>query len=296
MKNKEEKPKEFLVFCKNPEDYNFFDLRGNKPILYGDFDETKKIDLNKGSMVVQEIDTIKFNGSNTLDYFPPNNIGVLLSTSQKYLSIAKQIYEEKINPNKYCHSLINVEGNKKVFLIEKSKMIYDFIENIQICIVFGYTALESFANLSIPEKYEFEHEVKNKGIYEIYPKEAIEKWINLDMKLSIVLPEIYETEEIKKKSLWSSFKRLESLRHDIIHQKSIKKTDFYKEYFKSDLFKICLIPQEIMHFFYKSQMNKNITNPLWPWLVNKENTFTSAQYNSENFEITGNIYEGRKNK
>lgn len=282
--------KQGLVFCVYPEQYEIFDTRINKPICI------KKIegDIEVGSMVYQELDQISFK-KNSLLYFPPNNVAILLSISKRFLNEAKSIFESKMDPNKFNHSLDNAKGDRKRYLMEKSKIVCDFIENIQISIVFSYTALEAFCNLSIPDDYEYKTEIKNKGTTEVYDKKAIERWIPLKEKLCKILPEIYKTKKLENQKFWGYYVILEKYRNDIIHQKSIERTEFYKNYFRKDLFNVCQSGEEIIKFFYEQHSEKNKTNPLWPWLINKEKEFPlTTDFKSENFEVVGNLYEGIK--
>ena len=68
-------------------------------------------------------------------------------------------------------------NSKEIFddlAILNTKIIYNYIEEIQTAIVFGYTALEAFSNLSIPEKYVYTAKPNSKGIVEAFDKMAIE--------------------------------------------------------------------------------------------------------------------------
>ncbi len=281
-----------LVYCMQPEQYDIFDERISKPICIKSIDKG----VEKASMVIQELDEVSFK-KNPLTYFPPNNIGILLSVSKKNLKAAKELFEKEIDPNKTNHSFVATDLEKREFLKMKSKVVADYIEAIQICIVFGYTALEAFANISIADDYEYKVHVKNKGITEIYDKKAIERWVGLVDKLSKILPDIYETKKIETGKFWSLFIKLEKYRHDIIHQKSIEHTEFYKNYFNKDIFDICSSPELVLKFFYKSHSLKQRTNPLWPWLINKELEFPlTTDDKAGDFEVIGNIYEGKKKK
>ncbi len=279
-----------LVFCVYPEQYEIFDTRISKPICI------KKIEggIEVGSMVYQELDQISFKKKSLL-YFPPNNVGILLSISTRLLNDAKLIFENKIDPNKFDHSLDNAKGDRKKYLMEKSRIVCDFIESIQISIVFSYTALEAFCNLSIPEDYEYKTEIRNKGIIEVHDKKAIERWIPLQQKLCKILPEIYQTKKLENQKFWSYYVKLEKYRDDIIHQKSIERTEFYKNYFRRDIFDVCQSGKQVIEFFYQQHSDKNRTNPLWPWLINERKEFPlTTDFKSENFEVVGNLYQGIK--
>lgn len=280
--------KQALVYCIHPDDYEIFDERISKPLCLG----KRENGIDVGSMVMQEIDEVFFK-NNPLTYFPPNNVGLLLSLYKKSLKHAKEIYDSKINPLTNDHSYIKAQIDKKEFLRQKSKIVADYIEAIQTSIVFSYTTLEAFANISIEQDYKYEVFVKNRGIHEIYNKEAIERWIGLKDKLLKILPDTYGTKKIELTKFWPLFIKLENYRHDIIHQKSIDATDFYKKYFNKDIFSICNCTESILEFFYKAHAEKEKTNRMWPWLISKEKEFPFMEYNPNNLQIIGNLFEGK---
>lgn len=288
-KKSKEKGQMGLVFCKSPKDYIFFDPRSSKPTYH--ISDEENLTEDSPGMVIQETDELKFNGNNVLEYFTPNNVGILLSITNHSLNVAKDLFNKQIDPNRHNHSLKIINGDRKDALINKSIVIYDFIEIIQTCVVFSYTSLEAFVNLSIPDDYEYEQRIENKGIIEKYDKTAIERWVPLKLKLSKILVKVYDTEDITKKPIWNLFLKLEQYRHDIIHQKSIDRVEFYKNYFNKDIFKVCSSSEEIIDFFYKQHAKRNVSNPLWPWLINKENHFPMTKFNPEHFEKKGSIYD-----
>jgi hypothetical protein len=282
--------KEFLVATKYPYNYQIFDIRAKKPICY------KYSSKEDASMVVQEIDLLstKFSGKKAqIDYFPPNNIGILLSISSKSAQQAKNIYDEGLLLQSEDEQKAN-NVSRKDEIASKSKIIYDYIEMIQTCIVFGYTALEAFTNLSIPDDYEYKTKSNSKGIIEVYDKEAIERWTTLKIKISEILVDVYKTKNIKSLNIWANFIQFEKMRHEIIHQKTIDSTDFYKQYFQEKVFELCKTPMEIIDFFFDNRENKDFTNPLWPWVINSKNDFPVSEYDANHFEVIGNIHEGRK--
>lgn len=287
----QEMNKQGLVYCIQPDQYDIFDERISKPLCIKQIENG----IETGSMVFQELDEVNF-AKNTLTYFPPNNVGLLLSVSKKHLQEAKELYKKHIDPLLINHSFVDTTANKKEFLKAKSKIVADYIETIQICIVFGYTALETFSNLSISDTYQYKVNVKSKGIVELYDKKAIERWVSLSEKLSKILPEIYNTKQIEKNKFWSYFVKLEKYRHDIIHQKTIDRTDFYKSYFNKDIFEICRSAEAVLQFFYEANSEKQRTNPLWPWLINKDKEFPlTTDFKSENVEVIGNLFDGKTN-
>jgi hypothetical protein len=281
-----------LVYCIHPEQYEIFDTRINKPVWYRKLENGQEV----GSMVLQELDEIPY-PNNPFEFFAPNNVGMLLSISQSYREQARALYSLSIDPKLHNHSVTQTKSDKKKFLQDKSKIAANYIEMIQIAVVFSYTAIEAFVNLSIPEDYKYENIVKNKGITEIFDKTAIERWISLGDKLAIILTVIYKTSKIEAEKFWSNFKTLEKLRNHIIHQKSIDRTEFYKDYFNDQIFKIIDSSSLLLQFFYDAHAHENRSNPLWPWVIGKEKSFpTTNSVDSQNFSVIGNLYQGKQKK
>ena len=177
------KNKPFLIIGLDPEDYEIFDKRIMKPITYQLSFEEEKVE---GSMVSQIIDDVQV-GKRKLEYCMPNNVGILLSIAKKSNELAKKYFKEHFEEIKQS----DADKEDKIKLLKRrSTEVCDYIELIQSSIVFSYTSLEAFSNLSIPENYFYIQKVKNKGIDERYDKEAIEKWINLTTKLNLILPDV----------------------------------------------------------------------------------------------------------
>lgn len=281
------KNKPYLIIGLNPEDYEIFDKRIMKPITYQLSFEEEKVE---GSMVSQIIDDVKI-GKNKLEYCMPNSVGILLSIAKKSNEQAHKYFKEHFEEINQSDS----KEDKIKMLKKKSTEVCDYIELVQSAIVFSYTSLEAFSNLSIPENYFYIQKVKNKGIDERYDKEAIEKWISLTTKLNGILSEIYKTKKLQETSIWSYFSKLEKLRHEIIHQKSIDRTEFYKVYFNRDIFKVLNIGEEVIKFFYTNQ-KLSISNPLWPWVIGEKKEFPIFKADPKRFEVVGNIHEGIKKK
>jgi len=270
MSNKDgpRKGKNYWVVTKYPDNYRIFDLRSNKPICF----KESPISGGEGSMVLQEIDTIESNAringkKNDIQYVAPNNVGMLLSIAQKSLESARTMYDGYLDPKKIDHQSTIPSSDNSDLLVTRSKRIYDYIEMIQSSVVFGYTAIEAFVNLSLPEAYEYRF-TNNKGITELYDKKSIERWIPLKTKVSELLVGIYGSKPMKSTHLWNRFCTFEEYRNEIIHQKSVTDTDFYKKYFRDNIFGLCETPLEIIKFFHDNSPQKGNHIALWPWTVN----------------------------
>jgi hypothetical protein len=282
--------KQGLVVGTTPDSYSFVDNRFMKPVCHQSYEGGAL----KGSMLIQDIDKVSLSKKSNITYFVPNNIALLLSVSDKSLQEAKKIHSKYFSNKEIELDLEKMAGDRKEMMNNASSLVCDYLESIQTSIVFGYTALEAFVNLSIPDNYEYAAEKNSKGISEIYDKKAIERWLTLRTKVKSILTEIYNTKKIDSQKWWGHFLNLESYRNEIIHQKSISHTEFYKVYFKQNIFSVCRSPIELITFFHDSHTEENKTNPLWPWLEGLETLPINGEYDSSKFEVIGNMYEGIK--
>jgi hypothetical protein len=281
-----------LVVGINPDNYEIDDHRLRKPVWHQKLEDGKLV----GSGLLQELDEIKIENKR-LTYFQPNNIALLLSISKKNLTKAEFFFKEKFKNSINNLEVEHSKGDKKKFVGKKSIDICDYIELIEISIVFSYTAIEAFANISIPKDYNYDFKNKTKSIFEKYDKFAIERWIPLKEKISIILPKIYKVNKPTQKKWWNDFTKLENFRHCIIHQKSIESTDFYKKYFETDVFKICGVAEQVIKYFHDETAKRQKTNKMWPWLTKEKREFPiSFEFDELNAEVTGNLYEGFKGK
>ena len=222
-KRKEQKEKLGLVVGTTPERFKLGDTRLMKPICH----QTYENGSLQGSMLIQDIDKVSVSKNNNITYFVPNNVAILLSVSHKALNTAKRIYSNNFSDPEVELDLDKMDGDKKVMMNSASSLVCDYLESIQTSIVFGYTALEAFVNLSIPDNFTYTAEKNNKGICEVFDKKAVERWMPLKTKIKNILTEIYDTKRVDNQKWWGQFSSLEQYRNDIIHQKSISHTEFY---------------------------------------------------------------------
>ena len=145
--------------------------------------------------------------------FPtPNNVALFASIANKEKQQAKNIYSSLITKNIKIKKDITIKN-------EDIKRLYNYLEHIQTSIIAIYTAVESFANIAIPQDYIYTFK-NNKGITESYDKTAIERWLKTSEKITELLPKILNSSSPKQLPTWSLFKELETIRNDIIHQKT----------------------------------------------------------------------------
>ena len=178
--------KEGLVVGLFPDQFKVADPRLNKPVCHQQIEDGEIT----GSMLLQDLDSATIDGNKKITYFCPNNIALLLSVNFKSLGQAKTLYSDFSQKPSIKFELEKIEGDKKAFLNAISSKVCDYIELIQTAIVFGYTTLETFANLSIPDEYTYETQSSSKGIKETYDKKAIERWLSLKIKFQYILKDV----------------------------------------------------------------------------------------------------------
>jgi len=103
---------------------------------------------------------------------------------------------------------------------EKFKDFFNSMEKRMQSYIFACSAIEHFANMSIPADYEYLKTNKAGEGFKVYKKVDIERYISLDKKLSIILPLIYKIESFVSEPLWQEYLQLKNVRDSLIHFKS----------------------------------------------------------------------------
>ncbi len=223
-----------------PRDENWFsnDLRDERSIKLHSKSDHKTYFLSKSEKV-------KIADKN-ISYTAPNNISLSLSLMKKSLNEARKIYKRLI---------LKVPGKKVEIKSEIRAELYNYFEILQTSIIFSYIAIEGFSNAVIPENYLHER-VNEKGIKETLTKENIERWMSTSEKVGTILPLILKTSDIRAENYWATFKELEQLRNDIVHQKTIEKgtkldTKVFNQMLNPKVFERIASSIKVIDFFYK---------------------------------------------
>lgn len=196
---------------------------------------------------LQEISKFTTDSFETI-FLTPNNISLLLHVYRNELKKYKLTLENHVLKND-----LGEKYKKKNKLTYTSKMIYEMIQFAETAIIFGYTAVEAFANSCIPENYTYEFK-NNKGILEKYDLKATERWLSLSDKLKNVLTEIFGKHDLADQQFWSDFKELESLRNSIIHLKK-EDHDFFYVFFKKSTIRVIESAEKIIDYFVDIETN-----------------------------------------
>lgn len=230
--------KKAMIYKYTPNNIELIDCRILRPKIVSP-EEDPEVKL-----LQRDTDTLKIEKKYDLNYLTPSIVAIQLNVAKK--SILESIKKYK-KIKKYAIQRKDIsESRKSKFIIDDSIELYDYIESAQAAIVFSFTALETFINLSIPEEYIFTQKDHKKT--STYNKLQIERWISWEIKLSEIIPEIYSFEGIKQKSFWSNVMKLVSLRNDIIHQKSFNDSSSIENIFNVNLPFICFSANEIIIF------------------------------------------------
>lgn len=187
-----------------------------------------------------------FDGLETL-MIKPNDVSLYSNISDKNLQAAQEFYNETILPRfkLYYGSFPPIEQQNEY---------YNYFELIITALIFAYTALEAFANICIPNNYEYL--IEKSGVKTIYSKEAIERKFSLRDKFKNILRSIINTPDVTKEKWWNSFDKLEKLRDETIHTKQSKSEDRYSQLLSKDIFKLISIHKEIISY-YGNYISKN---------------------------------------
>src|ERR1035437_2470524 len=150
------------------------DFRELTPLIIEDEKEQKTHFLRQ----VEQYD-IK---SKQVTFYTPNNITLAMNIANEAYNKAQEMHSEYIK--------VKLESNESKIKFENNALstLYDFFQQAQISLIFIYTAVEAFANSSIPNNYSYEKIDNKRKIKEIWNKDSIERWMLTSEKLTEILP------------------------------------------------------------------------------------------------------------
>ncbi len=209
------KPTPFDIAKKDPEYSPEHQLRVQEmasipdPRLYS-FAEFTPSEKNKGKPTLLATAGIDSTVGNSIVKFSiPSHAAICINLSRKGFLRAKRFGFSEL-AKKQITAEVTADGLKQT---------YDYFEEMIQNVVFAHTALEAFVNENIPNDFVYQREQQGKCI-EVHDKAGIERNIQLDEKLSVVLPQITGIEFDKGGQLWSDFKKMKDVRDRIIHAKT----------------------------------------------------------------------------
>jgi hypothetical protein len=242
--------KKCIVYQYNKENLSLIDYRMLPPKIVSPVENTK-IEL-----IQRDIDVIKIKGGGEFNYFSPSIVSIQLNAAKPSILKCKELSKKLKDLSKNQSELL--KSYSKDQIIHDSLLVYEFIECAQVAIIFSFTAIETFFNLSIPEDYKYEK--KGSKNTEVYNKIQIERYISWKEKLKSIIPDIYKIEGLSDEPFWVRLHELIQIRNDIVHQKSTEDTAIVEKLLNIDIPMVCFSSIELISHVY-SIASKNETIP-----------------------------------
>jgi hypothetical protein len=140
----------------------------------------------------------------------PNATALLLNASATAFNLAKTIRDES-GIDKSIRTELNFLNDKDAF---------DYIERMMESIVLAFTAFEAFVNETIPSDFVYSRHVHSEIILETADKTKIERYVPIDEKVTVILPEVLGCSSPKGSRCWQAYRQLKETRDRLIHMKS----------------------------------------------------------------------------
>jgi hypothetical protein len=141
----------------------------------------------------------------------------LPSAPALYLNLARQAHARRVVIN-FEPSFIN-HPNPQGTWPEDHGPIFDFFEAFAAEVIFSFTAIEAFANESVPR--EFFYPWKRGKTAERISGADIERRVPLEEKLKRVLPQAHNVPSPAGTKPWQNFLELKGVRDRLVHLKSV---------------------------------------------------------------------------
>ena len=170
-------------------------------------------------ITMQEVVTLKV-GKSTIKFDNPNSTAMYLNASERELKTAKRLHKELIEPKISTRSSYDLSDDDVVKL-------YDYFEHIRMSIIMAYTAVECLCNALIPKEYSYVD--KTTEAERIWDFKEIQRWKSTTQKLRQILPNALKMKDPGQFKSYSTFCKLESIRNEVIHTRSILPKDLKME-------------------------------------------------------------------
>ena len=167
--------------------------------------------IDKFNTGLASIATTEKVGKEILNFSLPSSPALFLNLA---LSSQKQI--KKIN----LEDCFDRHPAPQGIYPDDHKLLFDFFEFMMSQIIFAYSAIQAFANVSIPREFIYRDKRSYKKCVEEYDKEQLERNVSLDVKLDKVLPEIFNVNTPSGTKVWENYQHLKKLRDRLVHLKS----------------------------------------------------------------------------
>lgn len=147
-------------------------------------------------------------------FFPmPSMVGMYLNMANAAYVEAQALYDRiKLTEKKSAPGNYHIKSGP-----DAVQILFDLFERRIASVVFAFSALEAFANETIPT--DFEYTRVGKKSTELFKKEQIERWVPIEEKLVQILPQVCGVASPVAIQSWNVFKQLKKERDRLIHLK-----------------------------------------------------------------------------
>lgn len=241
--------KKCMVYKYSDENLGLIDYRMLPPKIVSPI-ENPEVDL-----IQRDVDEIEIIKGSDFSFFTPSLVSIQLNAAKPAILRCKELTKQLTS---LAEKQKNESGTKTHDqLIQDSLITYEYLECAQVAIIFSFTAIETFFNLSIPENYEYK-KTGSKNT-ETYNKSQIERYVSWKEKLKNIIPEIYNIEDISSEPFWDRLNQLIQIRNDIVHLKSSDDTEVAQRLIKLKIPVVCFSAIEVIkHIYDKASKNKSI--------------------------------------
>lgn len=237
--------KKCLVYKYNKKNIQLLDYRMLPPRI------VSPTDAPDVELIQRDVDEVSIGKERSVSFFTPSLVSIQLNVAKPAILRCGELKNKVLCLAK--EETLGEKSNDK--FIEDSLLVYDYVESAQAAIIFSFTAIETFFNLSIPDEYEFRRDTKRSS--EIFNKEQIERNVSWKDKLKIIIPEIYQIEDISAEPFWDNLHQLIQIRNDIIHQKSSDDTEVIQRLINLKIPTLCFSAIELIKHVYESAATNN---------------------------------------
>ena len=175
-------------------------------------------DVNE-DIAMQEIVRFKI-GKATIKFDTPNTTAMYLNASERELRSAKALHKILIEPKLQIRESYDLSD-------DDASKLYDYFEHIKMSVIMAYTAVECLCNALIP--YEYSYIEKGNNGDRLWDFKKIQRWKSTTQKLRQILPKALNITDPGQFKSYSTFCKLEIIRNEVIHTRSILPIEIKKE-------------------------------------------------------------------
>lgn len=152
-------------------------------------------------------------GGQTLDIALPSPIALYMGMATDAELIARKHLRQAIP-----RGLRDPRGTQPN-MTKRESPLFDGIQHRAAAIIFSHTALEAFANESLPIPFTYRRNHPRTREPQVLDRAGVERFVQLGEKLDSILPEIYRVPSPRGTRLWQAFRWIAGMRDRLVHLK-----------------------------------------------------------------------------